>query len=81
MSMAYFEFPESQTRLYLEQAKYEFNQLPGIVLFGVKVEAFDKAAVSEAVVALGGSILPVPGNDQILRIRDPDGNVVQLHPM
>lgn len=80
-SMAYFEFPESQTRLYLEQARYEFNQLPGIVLFGVKVEAFDKAAVSEAVVALGGTVLPVQGNPNLLRIRDPDGNIVQLHPM
>ena len=80
-SMAYFEFPESETRLYLEQARYEFNQLPGIVLFGVKVEAFDKAAVSEAVVALGGTVLPVQGNPNLLRIRDPDGNIVQLHPM
>jgi predicted enzyme related to lactoylglutathione lyase len=81
MSMAYFEFPESQTRLYLEQARYEFNHEPGIVLFGIKVDAFDKAAVSDAVVALGGTILPVPGNEQLLRIRDPDGNVVQLHPV
>jgi catechol 2,3-dioxygenase-like lactoylglutathione lyase family enzyme len=80
-SMAYFEFPESQTRLYLEQARYEFKQLPGIVLFGVKVEAFDKATVSEAVVALGGTVLPVAGNPSLLRIRDPDGNIVQLHPM
>jgi catechol 2,3-dioxygenase-like lactoylglutathione lyase family enzyme len=80
-SMAYFEFPESQTRLYLEQARYEFNQQPGIVLFGVKVEPFDKAAVSEAVVALGGTVLPVSGNANLLRIRDPDGNIVQLHPM
>lgn len=81
MSMAYFEFPESQTRLYLEQARYEFNQQPGIVLWGAKVEPFDKAEVSEAVVALGGTILPVPGNANLLRIRDTDGNVVQLHPM
>ena len=81
MSMAYFEFPESQTRLYLQQARYEFNQEPGIVLFGLKVEPFDKAAVSTAVTALGGTILPVPGNDQLLRIQDPDGNIVQLHPM
>ncbi len=79
-SMAYFEFPESQTRLYLQQARYEFNQEPGIVLFGIKVEPFDKAAVSEAVVALGGTIIPVPGNNNLLRISDPDGNIVQLHP-
>lgn len=80
-SRAYFEFPESQTRLYLEPARYEYGQQPGIALFGVKVDPFDKAAVSEAVVALGGTILPVPGNDQLLRIQDPDGNVVQLHPV
>jgi hypothetical protein len=24
---------------------------------------------------------PIPGNDELLRIRDPDGNVVQLHPI
>ena len=81
MSMAYFEFPESQTRLYLEQARYEFNHEPGIVLFGIKVDPFDKVAVSEAVVALGGTVLPVPGNEELLRIRDPDGNIVQLHPV
>lgn len=80
-SMAYFEFSASQTRLYLEQARYEFNQEPGIVLFGIKVEPFDKAKVSDAVAALGGTVLPVPGNNQILRIQDPDGNIVQLHPM
>lgn len=80
-SRAYFEFPVSQTRLYLEQASYEYGQEPGIALFGIKVEAFDKAAVSKAVEALGGTVLPVPGNNQLLRIRDPDGNVVQLHPM
>jgi catechol 2,3-dioxygenase-like lactoylglutathione lyase family enzyme len=80
-SRAYFEFPQSQTRLYFEQARYEFDQKPGIVLFGIKVDPFDKAAVSKAVITLGGSILPVPGNDQLLRIQDPDGNIVQLHPV
>ncbi|MDT8397526.1 MAG: hypothetical protein RQ899_02800 [Pseudomonadales bacterium] len=80
-SRAYFEFPESQTRLYLEQARYEYGQKPGIVLFGIKVDAFDKAAVSAAVEGLGGTIVPIPGNEQILRIRDPDGNIVQLHPV
>ena len=80
-SRPYFEFPESQTRLYLEPASYEYGEMPGIVLFGIKVDPFDKAAVSEAVVALGGTILPMEGPADILRIRDPDGNVVQLHPM
>jgi len=80
-SRAYFEFPDSGTRLYLEQARYEFGQEPGIVLFGIKVDPFDKAAVSAGVEAIGGTILPVPGNDQLLRIQDPDGNIVQLHPV
>lgn len=80
-SRAYFEFPESQTRLYLEQARYEFGQQPGIVLFGIKVDPFDRATVSAGVEALGGTVLPVPGNNELLRIRDPDGNIVQLHPV
>ena len=79
-SRAYFEFPDSGTRLYLEQARYEFGQEPGIVLFGIKVDSFDRVAVSAGVEALGGTILAVPGNDQLLRIQDPDGNIVQLHP-
>lgn len=79
-SMAYFEFPESQTRLYLEQARYEYGHEPGIVLWGAKVEPFDRAKVIAGVEALGGTILDVPGNNEILRIRDTDGNVVQLHP-
>jgi catechol 2,3-dioxygenase-like lactoylglutathione lyase family enzyme len=81
-SMAYFEFPESQTRLYLEQARYEFNQEIGITLFGIKVDPFDKAAVSAAAVSLGGTVLPSPGYAaNALRIRDPDGNVLELHPV
>jgi catechol 2,3-dioxygenase-like lactoylglutathione lyase family enzyme len=80
-SMAYFEFPESQTRLYLEAARYQYGQEPRIAMFGIKVEPFDKAAVSAAVTELGGTILPGPANNpQLLRIRDPDGNVLQLHP-
>jgi catechol 2,3-dioxygenase-like lactoylglutathione lyase family enzyme len=80
-SRAYFEFSESQTRLYLEQASYEYGQTPGIALYGIRVEPFDKAEVSAAVADLGGTVLPMPGNNTILRIRDPDGNIVQLHPM
>lgn len=79
-SRTYFEFPASQTRLYLEQARYEYGQQPGIALFGIKVDPFDRAQVSAGVAALGGTVLPVPGNDTLLRIQDPDGNIVQLHP-
>lgn len=80
-SRAYFEFPASQTRLYLEQARYEYGQEPEIALFGIKVDPFDRAVVSEGVAKLGGTVLEVPGNNELLRIRDPDGNIVQLHPV
>lgn len=79
--LAYFEFPTSQTRLYLEQSRYEFGHEPGIAHFGIKVDPFDKAEVGEAVAALGGAVLPMPEDTDVLRIRDPDGNVVQLHPV
>ena len=79
-SRAYFEFPASQTRIYLEEARYEYGQETEIALFGIKVDPFDRGAVSEAVTELGGTVLDVPGNNELLRIRDPDGNVVQLHP-
>ena len=78
-SRAYFEFPESQTRLYLQQARYEYGEEPGIALFGIKVDRFDKDEVTKGVEALGGKVLPIPGNPPILRIQDPDGNIVQLH--
>jgi catechol 2,3-dioxygenase-like lactoylglutathione lyase family enzyme len=80
-SRAYFEFPASQTRLYLEQAQYEYGQKPEIALFGIKVDPFDRDEVAAGVAALGGKVLPVPGNDSLLRIEDPDGNIVQLHPV
>jgi len=80
-SLAYFEFPMSQTRLYLEQSRYEYGHAPGIAHFGIKVDPFDKAIVSEGIAALGGTLLPLPGDDDALRIRDPDGNIVQIHPV
>lgn len=75
----WFEFPASNTRLYLEQDRYEFGQITGIVHFGIKVAAFDRAAVSEAVTALGATVLPEAYVSGGLRIRDPDGNVVELN--
>ncbi len=80
-SLAYFEFPESQTRLYLEQSRYEYGHAPGIAHFGIKVDPFDPVTVSDGVAALGGTVLPMAGNNELLRIRDPDGNIVQLHPV
>lgn len=80
-SLAYFEFPASQTRIYLEQARYEYGQEPSIAMFGIKVDPFDRNKVAEGARALGGTIVDVPGNNEVLRIRDPDGNMVQLHPV
>src|SRR5690606_39285438 len=79
-SLAYFEFPISQTRLYLEQSRYEYGHEPGIAHFGIKVDPFDKAAVSEGVAELGGTLLPVAGDADVLRVRGPDGSVLRLHP-
>ena len=47
------------TRLYLEQSRYEFNHEPKIVLFGIKVEPFDRAKVIAGVEALGGTPLDI----------------------
>ena len=80
-SLAYFDFPMSQTRLYIEQSRYEYGHAPGIAHFGIKVDPFDKAIVSEGIAALGGTLLPMEGDDDALRIRDPDGNIVQIHPI
>lgn len=77
-SAAHFEFPESQTRLHLEQARYEHGQPLGIVEFGIKVETFDKPAVSAAVAELGGLVLPEPSDASVLRLKDPDGNILRL---
>ena len=80
-NLAFFEFPISQTRLYLEQSRYEYGHEPGIAHFGVKVDPFDETEVRDAVAALGGTVLTAAEVGGALRIRDPDGNVVQLHPV
>ena len=80
-SRAWFDFPASNTRLYLEQASYEYDQQPEITRFGIKVDAFDRTEVSQAVGELGGTVLPAPDAPDALRIRDPDGNVVELVPV
>jgi len=77
---AYFEFPESQTRLHLQQSRYEYGLRPRIAEFGIKVDPFDKAAAEKVVATLGGTVLPLPEQPDVLRVRDPDGNIVRLVP-
>jgi len=77
---AYFDFPQSNTRLHLEQGGYEYGQDPKIAEFGIKVDPFDKAAASQSVAALGGTVLPLDDQPAVLRVRDPNGNIVRLVP-
>lgn len=78
-SRVWFEFPASNTRIYLEQARYEYGQQPAIAHFGIKVDAFDTEAVSRGVAELGGIVLPSAYRTGGLSIQDPDGNVVELN--
>jgi hypothetical protein len=77
---AYFEFPESQTRLHLQQSRYEYGLRPRIAEFGIKVQPFDKAAAAAKVEELGGTVLPSE-EPAVLRLRDPDGNTLRLVPV
>lgn len=77
-SRAWYEFPASDTRIYLEEARYEYGQQPEIARFGIKVDAFDRTEVSERVAELGGAIISSQDETDGLRIRDPDGNVLEL---
>ena len=75
---ASFEFPASATSLQLEQARYEYGQQPQIARFGLKVDAFDRDAVAAAVTELGATVLSAEEGAG-LRLRDPDGNIVELN--
>ena len=80
-SHAWFDFSASETRLYLEQVSYEYGHQPEIAHFGIKVDAFDKQAVSAAVTDLGGAVLSESFRQGGLSIQDPDGNVLELVPV
>lgn len=75
---AYFDFPESQTRLELQQGRYEHGKPLGIAEFGIKVDSYDRREVNDAVQALGGEVLAEAGERGEVRIKDPDGNIVRL---
>jgi catechol 2,3-dioxygenase-like lactoylglutathione lyase family enzyme len=69
-------FQIGDTRLGLEQAPA--GQKPRIAHFGVKVAAFDRAAVVSGLRALGAEVVPSPDEPDVVRFRDRDGNSVEL---
>jgi catechol 2,3-dioxygenase-like lactoylglutathione lyase family enzyme len=74
-------FPIGDTRLGLEETKYQFGDKPRIAHFGIKVVAFDRAAVSDGLTKLGAQILPADDKPNALRFKDPDGITVELNPV
>ena len=74
-----FEFSNG-SRLLLEQTTYIYgNAQPRIARFGIRVAPFDHAAVAAGITRLGATVLDAEAAD-VVRFRDPDGNVVELVP-
>ena len=71
-------FPIGDTRLGLEETKYQFGDKPRIAHFGIKVAPFDRAAVSDGLTKLGAQILPSDDEPDVLRFKDPDGITVEV---
>jgi catechol-2,3-dioxygenase len=69
-------FRIGDTRLGLEQAPA--GQKPRIDHFAVKVAAFDRRMVSDALTKLGARLAPSPGESASLRFLDIDGNAVEI---
>lgn len=68
------------SRLLLEPTQYVYGQAETrIARFGIRVEAFDRKAVSERITSLGGKVLEAE-TASVLRFSDVDGNVVELVP-
>jgi len=77
-SQATFKF-RGDTRMTLVRTSYEYgNAKPQIERFGIRVDAFDKAAVTAAVGSLGGKV--VRGEGAALRLQDVDGIEFDLVP-
>ena len=77
-NLATFTF-RNGSRLVLEDASYVYGSAePRITRFGIRVKAFDRAAVSAGIVALGGTV--VGGEGKALRLRDVDGIELELVP-
>ena len=74
-----FAFPNG-SRLMLEPTHYVYGQGQArIARFGIRVQAFDRKAVSERIVSLGGKLLEAE-TANVLRFSDIDNNVVELVP-
>jgi catechol 2,3-dioxygenase-like lactoylglutathione lyase family enzyme len=71
-------FTIGDTRLGLEEAKYQFGDKPRIAHFGIKVAPFDRVAVTEGLKKLGSEILPSPDEPDVLRFKDLDGITLEV---
>jgi predicted enzyme related to lactoylglutathione lyase len=69
-------FQIGDTRLGVQQV--EAGQKPRIEHFGIKVAAFDRAAVSKALAGFGAQVVAAPEERDVLRFRDPNGITVEL---
>jgi catechol 2,3-dioxygenase-like lactoylglutathione lyase family enzyme len=74
----YFDFAANATSLRIEQASYAYGETPKIAHFCIQTEAFDRSRVSDGLTALGASVLDAPDEPEVLRFRDPDGNMCEL---
>src|SRR5512139_2518956 len=65
------------SRLLIEQATYVYGRAQvRIARFGIRVNPFDRAAVSQGITALGGTVVADDG--RTLRLRDVDGIELDL---
>lgn len=69
-------FQIGDTRLGLQEAQP--GQEPHIEHFGIKVAAFDRRVVTDALDKLGAPVVPAPDEPGVLRFRDPHGISVEL---
>jgi predicted enzyme related to lactoylglutathione lyase len=76
---ATFAFANGST-LILEPTAYIYGRgEPRIARFGIRVQPFDRKAVSERITSLGGKVLEAESS-AVLRFSDSDGNVAELVP-
>ncbi len=68
-------FTAARTRLGLE--KIAEGQTPHVDRFGIRVAAFDRAAITRKLGEIGVTVLPSTGKN-VLRFRDADGFSVEL---
>ena len=66
------------SRLILEQVPYEYGSEPRIAHFGIRVEPYDRQAVTAVLDELGAELLASPEGAGVLRFRDLDGITVEL---